>query len=105
MSSPNWDRLWRSAGIQFVASFVIACVIYGHLPEVSASADELVGFYRSSQRVRSARGRRQRSDQVRDSMTGGMCLAYGEPLAGSAGRTDSGCDGNWPVLRSSLDGS
>ena len=45
MSTPNWDRLWRSAGIQFVAFFVIACVVYGHLPGVSASADELVGFY------------------------------------------------------------
>src|SRR4029077_14815135 len=45
MSTPNWDRLWRSAGIQFVAFFVIACLIYGHLPGVSASADELVGFY------------------------------------------------------------
>ncbi|HTD53132.1 MAG TPA: hypothetical protein VK780_08920 [Thermoanaerobaculia bacterium] len=45
MSTPNWDRLWRSAGIQFVAFFVICCVIYGHLPGVNASADELVGFY------------------------------------------------------------
>ncbi len=45
MSTPNWDRLWRSAGIQFVAFFVICCVIYGHLPGVSASTDELVGFY------------------------------------------------------------
>jgi hypothetical protein len=45
MSTPNWDRLWRSAGIQFVAFFVVACAIYGHLPGVGASADELVGFY------------------------------------------------------------
>jgi hypothetical protein len=45
MSTPNWDRLWRTAGIQFVVFFVISCVIYGHLPGVSASADELVGFY------------------------------------------------------------
>src|ERR1700687_5053725 len=45
MSTPNWDRLWRTAGIQFVVFFVIACVIYGHLPGVSASADALVGFY------------------------------------------------------------
>src|SRR6202049_4174754 len=45
MSTPNWDRLWRSAGVQFVAFFVICCVIYGHLPGVNASADELVGFY------------------------------------------------------------
>ena len=46
MSTPNWDRLWRTAGIQFVVFFVISCVVYGHLPGVSASADELVGFYR-----------------------------------------------------------
>jgi hypothetical protein len=40
-----WERLWRQGGINFVAFFVIACVIYGHLPGVNASADELVGFY------------------------------------------------------------
>jgi hypothetical protein len=45
MSTPNFDRLWRSAGIQFVAFFVISCAIYGHLPGVSATADELAGFY------------------------------------------------------------
>src|ERR1700682_4625524 len=45
MSTPNWDRRWRPAGLQFVVFFVIACVIYGHLPGVSASADALVGFY------------------------------------------------------------
>ncbi|HEY2798714.1 MAG TPA: hypothetical protein VGK26_12550 [Thermoanaerobaculia bacterium] len=45
MSTPNWDRLWRSAGIQFVGFFIIACVLYGHLPGVHASADELVAFY------------------------------------------------------------
>src|SRR3981081_928372 len=45
MSTPNWDRLWRTAGIQFVVFFVIACVIYGHLPGVSGSAAALVGFY------------------------------------------------------------
>ena len=45
MSRPDWDRLWRSAGIQFVVFFVVACVIYGHLPGVSASPDALVGFY------------------------------------------------------------
>jgi hypothetical protein len=48
MSTPNWDRLWRSAGIQFVAFFVIACFIYGHLPGVGASPDELVRFYTGS---------------------------------------------------------
>lgn len=45
MSSPNFDRLWRTAGLQFVGFFIVACVIYGHLPGVHASADELVAFY------------------------------------------------------------
>jgi hypothetical protein len=40
-----WDRLWRSAGIQFVVFFVITCFIYGHLPGVRASAEALDGFY------------------------------------------------------------
>src|SRR5262249_2057966 len=46
-----WERLWRSAGIQFVVFFVLCCVIYGHLPGVHASADELLGFY-NGERVR-----------------------------------------------------
>jgi hypothetical protein len=28
MSTPNWDRLWRSAGIQFVLCFVIGYFVY-----------------------------------------------------------------------------
>ena len=44
-SQAFWDRLWRSAGIQFVIFFVITCVIYGHLPGVRASPDALDGFY------------------------------------------------------------
>jgi hypothetical protein len=40
-----WDRLWRSAGIQFVIFFIITCVIYGQLPGVRASADTLGAFY------------------------------------------------------------
>jgi hypothetical protein len=41
----DWERLWRSAGIQFVVLFVIAYVIYGDQPKVGASADKLVSFY------------------------------------------------------------
>lgn len=41
----NWERLWRSAGIQFVALFIIAYVIYGNQPKVGASAGKLVSFY------------------------------------------------------------
>jgi len=40
-----WERLWRSAGIQFVVFFVITCGIYGQLPGVGASAAALEGFY------------------------------------------------------------
>jgi hypothetical protein len=45
MSKTNWERLWRSAGIQFIVLFVIAYVIYGDQPDVGASTDELVSFY------------------------------------------------------------
>jgi hypothetical protein len=45
MNNVNWERLWRSAGIQFVLLFIVAYVIYGDQPDVGASADELVSFY------------------------------------------------------------
>jgi hypothetical protein len=40
-----WERLWRSAGIQFVVFFVITCVIYGQLPGIGAPAATLHDFY------------------------------------------------------------
>src|SRR6266850_1787596 len=40
-----WERLWRTSGIQSVGLFIIAYVVYGHQPEVGASADALVAFY------------------------------------------------------------
>ena len=40
-----WERLWRSAGIQFVVFFVVTCAIYGELPGVGASAATLEAFY------------------------------------------------------------
>ena len=40
-----WERLWRTAGIQFVALFIVAYVVYGHQPQVGASPDALAAFY------------------------------------------------------------
>ena len=40
-----WERLWRTAGIQFAGLFIIASIIYGYQPQVGASADALVAFY------------------------------------------------------------
>jgi hypothetical protein len=40
-----WERLWRTAGIQFVVLLIIAYLIYGNQPQVSASPDALVAFY------------------------------------------------------------
>src|SRR5713101_4081153 len=44
-SSVFWERLWRMSGINFVVFFIIAYVLYGHQPQVGASADALVAFY------------------------------------------------------------
>jgi hypothetical protein len=41
----DWERVWRSAGIQFVVLFVIAWIVYGDQPKMGASADKLVSFY------------------------------------------------------------
>jgi hypothetical protein len=40
-----WERLWRTSGIQFVALFIIASLIFGTQPQVGAPADALVAFY------------------------------------------------------------
>lgn len=40
-----WERLWRMSGINFIAFFIIAYLVYGSQPLVGASADELVAFY------------------------------------------------------------
>lgn len=40
-----WERLWRTAGIQFVVFSIIVYVIYGDQPQIGASADSLVAFY------------------------------------------------------------
>jgi len=40
-----WERLWRTSGINSVAFFIIAYIIYGHQPQVGAPPDALVAFY------------------------------------------------------------
>ena len=40
-----WERLWRTAGIQSVLCFIVAYIVYGHQPQVGASADALAAFY------------------------------------------------------------
>src|SRR5262245_20511803 len=40
-----WERLWRTAGLQFVGLTIVAALIYGTQPGVSASADALAAFY------------------------------------------------------------
>jgi hypothetical protein len=40
-----WERLWRAGGIQSMLCFAAAYLIYGHQPQVGASADALVAFY------------------------------------------------------------
>ena len=40
-----WEGLWRSAGIQFLGTFIIAYFVYGSQPHVGASPDALTAFY------------------------------------------------------------
>jgi hypothetical protein len=40
-----WARVWRSAGIQSIAFFVIGYIIYGDQPGVGASPLKLAAFY------------------------------------------------------------
>jgi hypothetical protein len=40
-----WERLWRTAGIQSLLCFILAYIVYGHQPQVGASADALAAFY------------------------------------------------------------
>ena len=40
-----WERLWRTAGIQSRFCFIVAYIVYGHQPQVGASADALAAFY------------------------------------------------------------
>jgi hypothetical protein len=40
-----WERLWRTAGIQSIFCFIVGYFVYGHQPQVGASADALAAFY------------------------------------------------------------
>jgi hypothetical protein len=40
-----WERMWRSAGIQSAACFILASILVGHQPGMGASADALTAFY------------------------------------------------------------
>ena len=40
-----WERLWRTAGIQSLLCFIVAYILYGHQPQVGASAEALAAFY------------------------------------------------------------
>src|SRR5262252_4922462 len=40
-----WERLWRSAGIQFVGLLLIAYFVYPYQLHAGASADAVVAFY------------------------------------------------------------
>lgn len=44
-TSAFWERLWRTAGLQYIGFFIITSVIYGYQPQVGASADALTAFY------------------------------------------------------------
>jgi hypothetical protein len=40
-----WERLWRQSGLNFVAFFVVAWLVYGTQPQIGASSEELATFY------------------------------------------------------------
>jgi len=44
-SGAFWERLWRTAGLQFVGLLIVACFIYGTQPGVGAPPDALNAFY------------------------------------------------------------
>ena len=44
-TSGLYERLWRTAGIQFAGLFVVAYALYGYQPGIGATADELTAFY------------------------------------------------------------
>ena len=46
-SSAFWERLWRTSGVQFVGLCIIAYLVYGYQPPVSASSSDLVAFYQT----------------------------------------------------------
>jgi hypothetical protein len=45
-TSAFWERFWRLSGVQFVGLCIISYFFYGNPPQVGASSDTLVAFYR-----------------------------------------------------------
>ena len=43
-----WERFWRTGGIQFLALFILAYLVYGYQPHIGSSADSLVAFYQGN---------------------------------------------------------
>lgn len=44
-TSGLYERLWRTAGLQFAGLFVVAYAFYGYQPGIGATPDELIAFY------------------------------------------------------------
>ena len=44
-SQEFWARVWRSAGIQSIAFFIVGYIIFGDQPGVGASPEKLAAFY------------------------------------------------------------
>jgi hypothetical protein len=47
----TWERLWRTAGIQFVGLTILAYLIYGDLPGIGATSDALSFYHGDRMRV------------------------------------------------------
>ncbi len=45
-TSAFWERLWGTSGVQFIALWIVAYILYGYQPQISASSDTLAAFYR-----------------------------------------------------------
>ena len=45
MTSMDWERWARAAGIAFVVLIVVAFAVFGEQPKLDASADEVASFY------------------------------------------------------------
>jgi hypothetical protein len=81
-----WERLWRTAGIQFVVLFIIAYIIYGDQPEVGASADALVKFYEGEHTDSDRCGVRRRCGPQPFVVRGSAQDHFGGCRAGRVGR-------------------
>jgi hypothetical protein len=48
MTSVNWERWSRAAGIGFVVLFIVAFGLYGNPPKVNATAGDIISFFDDS---------------------------------------------------------